>query len=90
MATNYFLGDYWGRENLEALRLSLQQARLTGQVIRIKTGPGQETEFNPKETNLDLLLEQVQFAISELEDATDDPADAAPNRAGITRANFCA
>lgn len=91
MAANYFLGAYWTRARLEEMRTSLQTARITGNIIRVRTGPSQETEFDPKRVDVTLMLDQVQYAISQLPDAdADNPADGDPyrQRPGITQPRF--
>ena len=90
MPLNKFIG--WSRADLETWRRNIQEARLTGQIITLETQGGVRTQFDPNKVDLDELLNDIQFAISQLEDADpNNPADANPydQRPGITRPRFC-
>jgi hypothetical protein len=74
--------------------LAIQQARLTGQIVRVETARGVYTEFNISQTNVNQLLRELELSIAE--DCTipgNDPIKIAcrkNQRAGITRAIFTA
>jgi hypothetical protein len=76
MAFNKFVGR--DRAWLEATRTALQDALITGQAIKIQIA-GVLTEFDPTKQDLGKLLEDIQYAISLLEDADpNDPCDQSP------------
>ena len=60
---NRFLSSFWTRENLEKFLLAVEQSRLTGAVVRVRTGPSQETEFDPKSVDLDKLHDEIAYAL---------------------------
>lgn len=76
MAFNKFIGK--DRKWLEASRSAVQDALLTGQPTKVEIA-GVKTEFDPSKQNLHSLLEDIQFSISQLEDADpNDPKDQSP------------
>lgn len=82
MGANKFIG--WNSADLLAARLDIQKARLVG-VTTVVMLAGVRTEIDPSKVDLDLLLDEIQFALSELEDTEADPYTQRP---GITRPKF--
>ncbi|MEN6533355.1 MAG: hypothetical protein ABFD89_06810 [Bryobacteraceae bacterium] len=85
-----FIG--WALPDKVAMLLGIQQARLTGQVVRLQTAHGVYTEFNLAQTNVNQLLREVEYSIaSEPEPDADSPMHdiwakcAANSRNGVTR-----
>lgn len=70
----------------------LQEARLTGQPVRVKTSQGVETEFDPTQTNVTQVLRELEISIAGSPDYdSNDPvqlACAGNQRPAITRVNF--
>ncbi len=83
---NRFVHPYWTVATLQEFLLGIEQARLTGKAIRIKTGPQQETEFDPKSVDLNLVHDEIVARLAELEPAT--YKDPAAQRCTLTRSVF--
>jgi hypothetical protein len=66
MAMDNFIG--WSLPDKVAMLLGVQQARLTGQVVRLQTAHGVYTEFNVSQTNVTQTLRELEESI------TNDPA----------------
>jgi len=89
MAYDYFL-SFTQAEKLALLR-GLEQAVMTGQVVKVRTGRDLETQFNPNIDN-SLTLQRLWSSIANSPDFNaDDPVQAAclaNQRPGITRAVY--
>lgn len=84
MAKNYFEG--WTLEQLISWRTAIQEARLTGRITRSVSSAGIYTDFDPGgKINLDGLLDQIQYAISLLDEDETNPYAGRP---GITQQVF--
>lgn len=76
MAFNKFIGK--DRKWLEATRSAVQDALISGQPTVVHIA-GVRAEFDPGKQDLHKLLEDIQFSISQLEDADpNDPKDINP------------
>ena len=62
MAMDNFIG--WSLPDKVAYLLGVQQARLTGQVVRLQTAHGVFTEFNISQTNVTQTLREIEFSIA--------------------------
>ncbi len=60
---NRFVSTYWTLENLEAMLQAVEQARITGAVVSVKTGTSQETQFDPKSIDLNRLHTEILYAL---------------------------
>jgi len=84
MATDYFAG--WTIARKSDMLTSLQEANLTGQVVKLQTAHGVYTEFAP--TNISLQIDRLEYSIAN--DPLFDPdnpvcaACAANVRTGVT------
>lgn len=60
------IDNYIGWTQQEKLRMlkAVQQARMTGQVVRSRTDNGVETEFDPQKTDLTRLLRELESSIA--------------------------
>lgn len=88
MPSNKFLG--WNRKDLEAMRTACQGARLTGIATEVVIA-GVKTVYDPGRMNLNTILDEVQYAISQLEDADPtNPLDQNPyhQRPAVSRVCF--
>lgn len=76
MAFNKFIGR--SRQWLETTREAVQDALVTGQPTKVVIA-GVTSEFDPGRQNLNQLLTDIQYSISQLDDASlDDPKDVNP------------
>lgn len=90
MAMDNFIG--WGLPDKVAMLRGVQEARLTGQVVRLQTAHGVFTEFSVSKTNVSQTLRELEFSIgSEPEPDADSPmhviwaACRGNSRNGVTR-----
>ena len=67
-----FIG--WSLPDKLQMLQGIQQARLTGQVVRLQTAHGVYTEFNISQTNVTQTLRELEYSIAN--DADFDPTDA--------------
>jgi hypothetical protein len=85
-----FIG--WDLGKKIAWLTGIQEARLTGQVVKLETARGVYTEFNINQTNVTQTLRELEQSIASDPDfdATNPVhlACAKNTRAGITRPNF--
>lgn len=85
-----FIG--WVPQAKKDMLLGVQQARLTGQIVRVETARGVFTEFNISQTNVNQVLRELELSIAEDCNIPDtDPIKIAcrkNQRAGITRPVF--
>lgn len=62
MAMDNFIG--WSLPDKVTMLLAVQQARLTGQVVKLQTAHGVYTEFNPRQTNVTQMLRELEYSIA--------------------------
>lgn len=90
MAIDYFI--VYSQADKIALLRGLTESKLTGQVIRVKTANGVETEFDAADVNTDMTYQQLCYSIANSPDYdANDPiqvACAGNARVGITRMVF--
>ncbi len=88
MPANKFLGVAWN--NLLLMRTSCQNARMAGQAVETEIA-GVRVKYDPGRQNLNVLLDEIQYAISQHENAdADNPAHVNPytQRPGMTNVSF--
>ena len=61
MAREYFVG--WSIDDKIRMLQGLQEAMLTGMVVRVSTARGVETQFDPREGTTALRLERLEYSI---------------------------
>jgi hypothetical protein len=89
MAIDYYIT--YSQKDKIALLQGITESIQTGQIIRVRTAQGKETEFSPKLDNY-LVYQQLCYSIANSPDY--DPNDAVQvaclgnARPGITRPNF--
>jgi hypothetical protein len=89
MATDYFI-SYSMADKLALLR-GITESLMSGQIVRVSTSRGVETQFNP---NIDNSLMYQRLCESVANDPNFDPTDPvqagclANRRVGITRGQF--
>lgn len=81
-----FLHEYWKVATLKEVLLSIEQSAGHGPVIRIKTGPGQETEFNTDSKEFQEYYESLIARLAELDPTITTTASQRPGR---TTPIFC-
>ena len=91
MAFDNFIG-WTQQQKLDMLR-GIQEAMITGQVVRVQTAHGVFTEFNISQTNVEQMLRRLEESIANSPDFNPNDAVQAAcrdnQRPGITRAKFC-
>lgn len=82
-----FQSKYWTVETLESFLEAIEKRFMTGPVIRVKTGPGQETEFDTRNVNIQAVQDAILDKLHQL-DPVNYPTGAANRRSGVTTSQF--
>jgi hypothetical protein len=82
-----FHSNFWTVETLEPFLEAIEKRFITGPIIKVKTGAGQETEFDTRNVDIQKIQDAILDKLNQL-DPENYPAPSGNRRSGVTLSYF--